>query len=160
MPDGFELTLNYGGTASQTAEAIAQLVKEFGLEANIEALPVVTGGSALFEGLFTAVPSYTPQYSPDPDSIFRPNFHSGGQFNYHRFSNSELDALIDAAAEETDQEARKQMYADAQRLVFDAGIPRVPTVYPLVRVPARNNVMDLVIGFDSYSRLGPVWLDS
>ncbi|MFN0145158.1 MAG: ABC transporter substrate-binding protein [Dehalococcoidia bacterium] len=157
---GFNLTLDYGGTATQTAEAIAQLILKHGLKAEIKALPVIAGGSALFEGLFTAVPSFTPQYSPDPDSIFRPNFYKTGQFNYHRYSNPELDALLDKAAEETDQAKRKTLYWDAQKLVFESGIPRIPTIHSLVRVPVRKTVKDLVVGFDSYVRLGAVWLDS
>ncbi|OAI41555.1 hypothetical protein AYO38_00550 [bacterium SCGC AG-212-C10] len=159
-PNGFPLTLEYSGTATQTAEAIAQLIKPYGMNAEIKALPVIAGSSAFFEGQFTGVPSFTPQYSPDPDSIFRPNFYKTGQFNYHRYTNADLDALLDKAAEETDQAKRKTMYADAQKLVFESGIPRIPTIYPVVRVPVRKNVQDLVVGFDSYTRMGAVWLDS
>lgn len=159
MPDGFAFTSKTPGGAQSRVEAIAQQVAPYGIELNIEILPSNADLGFLYEGNFHVYPSATPMYSPDPDSIFRPNFHSDGQFNYHEFSNAELDELIDRAGEETDQEARVEMYQEAQRVVFEAGMPRIPQVFPDILVPVRDTVRGLRIGWESYARVGGVWLD-
>jgi peptide/nickel transport system substrate-binding protein len=157
-PGGFAFTMKFTGPAER-AETMKQMVKKYGIDITIQQLPPTAGTAYLYDGDFQAVPSYTPQYSPDPDSIFRPNFHSQGQFNYHRYKNAELDTLLDKAAAETDQAKRKQMYWDAQKLVFDSGIPRIPNVHVDILVPVKKKVKGLTIGWDTYTRVAGAWLE-
>jgi ABC-type transport system substrate-binding protein len=157
-PGGFSFDFKMAPPVDR-AETMQPMLAKFGIKAGIQQLAPTAGTSYLYDGDYQAVPSYTPQYSPDPDSIFRPNFHSQGQFNYHRFSNAQLDALIDKAAEETDQEKRKQMYWDAQKLVFDLGIPRIPNVYVDILIPVKNKVKGLTVGWDTYVRVAGTCLE-
>lgn len=159
-PDGFEVILDYAGTATTVQELIAEQVAPYGIVATLQPIPPGEAGSWFYDGGFTAQPSVTPQYSPDPDSIFRPQFHTNGQFNYHRYSVPEVDELLDAAAEETDQDARAEMYHDAQRLIFETGMPRVPRLFPTFRTPVRNTISGIEIGFESVVRVRGARLSS
>ncbi|MCC7363813.1 MAG: ABC transporter substrate-binding protein [Dehalococcoidia bacterium] len=157
-PSGFAFTFKLAGS-TERAETIKQMVKPYGIDVTIEVLPATAGTQYLYDGDFQATPSFTPQYSPDPDSIFRPNFHSAGQFNYHRFKSDALDQLIDQAAAETDQAKRKDLYWQAQDMIFDLGIPRIPNVHVDILVPMKTKVKNLQVGWDTYMRVGDVWLD-
>jgi len=159
MPNGFPFTFKLAGS-TERAETVKQMVKPYGIDVTIEVLPATAGTQYLYDGDFQATPSYTPQYSPDPDSIFRPNFHSEGQFNYHRFKSAEFDALLDRAATETDQAKRKSMYWQAQDMIFDLGIPRIPNIHVDILVPVKKKVKNLAVGWDTFVRIGGVWLDS
>ena len=58
----------------------------------------------------------------DPDNGISPLFHSdmvGDPGNRSFFENDELDALLDEGKRESDQEAREQIYQDAQQLLVD-----------------------------------------
>ncbi|WP_031547219.1 glutathione ABC transporter substrate-binding protein [Salinicoccus luteus] len=58
----------------------------------------------------------------DPDNGISPLFHSdmvGAPGNRSFFENDELDALLDEGKRESDQEAREQIYQDAQQLLVD-----------------------------------------
>jgi peptide/nickel transport system substrate-binding protein len=54
----------------------------------------------------------------DPDDFYYAQHHSEGAFNFHGFNDDEVDALLDEARTETDEDARKGLYdAAAERIV-------------------------------------------
>jgi peptide/nickel transport system substrate-binding protein len=55
----------------------------------------------------------------DPDDFYYAQHHSDGTFNFQGYSNPEVDALLDEARVETDQDARKALYDEAARLIVD-----------------------------------------
>ncbi|WP_448256521.1 ABC transporter substrate-binding protein [Microbacterium aurum] len=55
----------------------------------------------------------------DPDDFYYSQHHTDGASNAQKFSNAEVDRLLDAARIETDQDARKELYADAATLIAD-----------------------------------------
>jgi peptide/nickel transport system substrate-binding protein len=55
----------------------------------------------------------------DPDEFYYAQHHSKGQFNFHGYSNPEVDKLLDDASTETDAATRKQMYGDAAEQIVD-----------------------------------------
>lgn len=58
----------------------------------------------------------------DPDNGISPLFHSdmvGAPGNRSFFENDELDALLDEGKRESDQDAREQLYVEAQQLLVD-----------------------------------------
>jgi peptide/nickel transport system substrate-binding protein len=58
----------------------------------------------------------------DPDQVLQSVFHSrraGNLWNLGSYSNKEVDALIDAGASTFDEAKRRQIYAEAQKKLFD-----------------------------------------
>lgn len=55
----------------------------------------------------------------DPDDFYYAQHHSEGTFNFQGYSNPDVDALLDEARVETDQDARKALYDEATRLIVD-----------------------------------------
>ena len=53
--------------------------------------------------------------NPDPDGYFYRTFYTGASTNVFKYSDSEVDALLDAGREETDMAKRKIIYDDVQR---------------------------------------------
>ena len=61
---------------------------------------------------------------PDPENFADVLFHSGAQQNLGKYSNPELDALLEAARVERDVDRRIEMYQQAERMIVEdaAGI--------------------------------------
>jgi peptide/nickel transport system substrate-binding protein len=55
----------------------------------------------------------------DPDDFYYAQHHSDGTFNFQGYANTDVDALLDEARVETDQDARKTLYDEAARLIVD-----------------------------------------
>lgn len=55
----------------------------------------------------------------DPDDFYYAQHHSEGSFNFQGQSNPDLDALLDEARVETDQDARKALYDQAAEMIVD-----------------------------------------
>lgn len=55
----------------------------------------------------------------DPDDFYYAQHHSDGASNAQKYSNTEVDALLDAGRIETDPEARKELYAEAATIIAD-----------------------------------------
>jgi len=56
---------------------------------------------------------------PDPASFLTALFHSASPDNYLGYRNPEVDRLLDSAAQERDEHARAQLYAEAQQRILD-----------------------------------------
>jgi oligopeptide transport system substrate-binding protein len=56
----------------------------------------------------------------DPDNFLREIFHSGSQYNYGYFMNSEFDKLVDRAKKSKDPAERQELYIQAERLLCEA----------------------------------------
>ena len=162
-PGGFEFEAwvpTAGGPTVPRAEAVAQQVAKFGIVMKTTPNPNPPGLQYLYDGNFQALPSATPMYTVDPDSIFRPQFHTKGQFAYHRFGNAKFDAMLDNAAVKTDQEERTALYAEIQKTLHEMGIPRTPTIFPDVLIPLSEKVKGYAIDWSGYLRVGTIWLDA
>jgi peptide/nickel transport system substrate-binding protein len=55
----------------------------------------------------------------DPDDFYYAQHHTGGSSNAQKFSNPDVDRLLDAGRRETDQTARRDDYAKAAALIAD-----------------------------------------
>ncbi|MCG7333183.1 glutathione ABC transporter substrate-binding protein [Salinicoccus roseus] len=79
----------------------------------------------------------------DADYGLYPMFHSdnhGAPGNRTRYSNDEVDQLLDTARTETDEAARMQQYAEAQQIIIDEA-PLVP-IYHSVLLAGINDELD------------------
>jgi ABC-type transport system substrate-binding protein len=55
----------------------------------------------------------------DPEAYLLPRFHSQGKSNFTRYSNPEVDRLLDSAATESDSATRLILYQQAESLIID-----------------------------------------
>jgi peptide/nickel transport system substrate-binding protein len=55
----------------------------------------------------------------DPDEFYYAQHHTGGTFNFQKYSNPQVDKLLDQARTETNQDARKQEYDKAAKMIVD-----------------------------------------
>src|SRR5699024_5456651 len=53
----------------------------------------------------------------DPNDVIQTNFHSTSSTNASLYNNEEMDSLIAAGMEETDQEVRAEIYREIQELI-------------------------------------------
>jgi peptide/nickel transport system substrate-binding protein len=81
--------------------------------------------------------------SPDPDDYFYRTFRTGGSTNVFKYSNPELDGLLDTARTQLDPAARKASYDKVQAILACQG-PIVHVAYGQLFSALRNNVS----GFD------------
>jgi peptide/nickel transport system substrate-binding protein len=81
--------------------------------------------------------------SPDPDDYFYRTFRSGGSTNVFKYSNAELDKLLDDGRKELDAKERKADYDKAQAILACQG-PVAHLAYGQLFTAVRANVS----GFD------------
>lgn len=61
-----------------------------------------------------------------PDNFLREISHSGAQYNYDKFSNSEFDQLVDRAKQARDPAQRQELYIQAERLLCKTEAALIP----------------------------------
>lgn len=87
--------------------------------------------------------SWTP--GKNADYMYRNPLHSSGGRNYAYLKDPEIDALIDAAAAETDTAKRAQMYEELQVRLTTEIIPWVPIAQATLTLGAAKGVTGLLL---------------
>ena len=82
--------------------------------------------------------------SPDPDDYFFRTFRTGGSTNVFKYSNAEIDGLLDRARATVDQAARKTAYTQVQRTLACEG-PIAHLAYGQLFTALRGNVQGFEI---------------
>ena len=121
VADGLEMDLMVVSSDNQSvtdAQVIAANLADIGITVNIRQLDVSTWLADQADGNFDAY-LWSWIGNLDPSDFYYAQHHSGGGFNAQGYSNPEVDQLLDAAATETDQAARKALYDDAAKLIVD-----------------------------------------
>ncbi len=92
----------------------------------------------------------------DPDGNMYAFWHTGGSFNDGRYSNPQVDQLLDQARATTDQAQRKQLYQQAQKIIVgDVGYVFVyDQVVPQI---SSKKVQNFTLIPDGINRLAEVW---
>lgn len=123
----------------------AQMAK-FGITVNVEFMQQ----AALIDRLSTDpstemfVLSWTP--GKNADYMFRNPIHSkGGRSFYSNIKSPELDAMIDAAAAETDKTKRAEMYEELQVLLTTEIIPWIPVAQATLTMGAHKDVNGILL---------------
>jgi len=92
----------------------------------------------------------------DPDGNTYGWFHTGGGFNDGQYSNAQVDTLLEQARVETDQNKRKSLYDQAQKILVED----VAYVF-IEHGPAQEITSAKVHNFpliaDSIDRFAEVW---
>jgi len=145
-PSGFQLTIHCPNNRyindAKLCEAIAQVFTQIGIKTDVSAMPYAVFQTRAFGG----------EKSPSEFSVFLVGLgavtgdsltglvstvHSfnretkAGVSNYGRYSNAEVDALIDKAAATTDDKAREELQKKAAKLALNEG-----AIIPLLHVNA------------------------
>ncbi|NNG00597.1 MAG: glutathione ABC transporter substrate-binding protein [Desulfobacteraceae bacterium] len=131
FPDGFETTIwtpegRYPMDA-QIAEAVAGQLQKVGIKVKIQKMEWATFLKSLSQGPEEAKQEmFLMGWSPstgDADWVVRPLFHSGQWkpkgSNRFFYANPELDKYIEAGMRIADPAKRREVYADAQRVLFE-----------------------------------------
>ena len=127
-PDGIDVTLDVEGAQKDIGEAIAALLTKAGIRTTV----TVGESSQLVARYRTKGEPIDGQMwltswgngSLDPADIFVPTHRTGDRGNSSGYANPELDALLDAANVELDQEKRAELYRKAEAIV-NRDLPKV-----------------------------------
>lgn len=126
-PNGFEATLiasDKPSVRTQLAVALREMAKEAGVTINVQTMPHATYLEQVWKKGSFYVGFYNMQ--PTEDGIFKLLYTSDAAWDETRWNNPDFDKLIAAARGTTDEAKRKQLYADAQKLMNEY----VPSIIP------------------------------
>ena len=119
--DGFSMDLmvtdEYPHTVT-AAQVIASELQEIGIEVSIRTLDFSTWLAEQSAGNFDAF-LLGWLGNLDPHGFYYAQHRTGANFNFHGYSNPEVDELLDDARVETDQDRRKELYDQAAELIID-----------------------------------------
>lgn len=129
--DGLEVTLwainNLHGVLEYSL-AYADWAREAGVTVNVEGVP----SGRYYAEQWLEVPFGTVEWTPrlNADEQLRIAYHSDADWNETRYRNPEFDRLLDEARAEVDDERRRELYADLQRMLILEGGQIIPCHYP------------------------------
>ena len=103
------------GFMPEVAQLVQAQFKAVGVEMRSQVVAYPAALEAAREGKHNLIPFSLS--SSDPD-ILRTFFHSGGGFNWAKVRDPRLDALLEEGARTLDPEKRKELYAEAQRIIM------------------------------------------
>lgn len=163
-----ELSLRYvyptgGEEQRQPGILLQDALSQIGVNLAVDTIPWAQIVETVASGAENAPDIMTLINSPkgtDPGVAYLVQFYhsvnAGGQYNWSRYINPEVDSLLDAAIQEVDEETRYDMYRQAQRLILDDAV----TVY--LAYPNRWVAMNSELGgfwFSPIGQPGIPWYD-
>ncbi|MDR3348649.1 MAG: ABC transporter substrate-binding protein [Acidaminococcales bacterium] len=111
LPGGFNfaLAVEMDPAAQQVVQMVQSMLKPAGINASIEKADFGTVLDNLAKGQFDV--SFLPWSGRiDPDQNIYDRFITNGPLNYAKYSNREMDRLLDAARKDTDAAKRRELY--------------------------------------------------
>ncbi len=121
--EGYKLTLIANeGHRSKSAEVIQYFLKEIGINVEIRLLEWAAYLDILQQGSHELFILGWSNSTYDADNSMHTIFHSdnvGTGYNNFFYSNPQVDKLIEEAGVELNEQKRRQMYADAQKIIRD-----------------------------------------
>ena len=141
-PNGLDLTLYTSPVRPGLVEyavAFQEMAKPAGVKVKIERVPA----DGYWSKYWMKVPLCMSNWNmrPTADEILSTAYHSEAKWNESDFKNPELSRLIVAARGEKDMEKRKELYAQAQKLLSDEGgvvISYFKSVFMAMRKEVQN----------------------
>jgi peptide/nickel transport system substrate-binding protein len=119
-PDGINVTMDVEGAFKDTAEAVASLLTQAGINTQVQVGEgELLGQKWRTEGGEKEGDMYFTSWgngSLDPFDIFNPTHMTNARGNSAGYSNPELDSLLEAAATEVDKDKRAEMYQQAEAM--------------------------------------------
>jgi peptide/nickel transport system substrate-binding protein len=100
------------------AQVIASQLEPIGIDVEVEVLDFATWLDREDQGEFDSF-MLCWLGNIDPADFYEQQHITGGSSNYQSYSNPEVDRLLTEAATEVDQDARKQLYDQAAKIIVD-----------------------------------------
>ncbi len=140
-PDGFETTIILPQPYAfhiRNGEIVAAQLAEVGITANLETLEWGAYLEQVYFGRHYTLTTlgHTGRLDPDP---FLNRYVSDSKEDYMNYKNPRYDELVKEGAVSTDQERRKEIYAEMQRLLAEDAVA-VYLLAPLTSIGLRNDV--------------------
>jgi peptide/nickel transport system substrate-binding protein len=154
---GFEFVLSTPQVGD--LQRINQLVQEQAAAVGIKFTLAPVSASEWYAKLVDGSTNLSPTrwtQRPDPDGLLYILFHSKGFANSTRYKNDKVDALLDAARQTYDQEKRKKLYSDAQKLIVEDS-PMMPLFFSVEYAALRDTVQNFRWIPDQIPRFAEVW---
>lgn len=154
-PNGFEATLIASDKPSQRTQlavALREMAKEAGININVQTMPHATYLEQVWKKGSFYVGFYNMQ--PTADAIFKLLYTSDAAWNETRWNNAAFDKVVNEARGITDEAKRKELYAEAQKLMNE----EVPSIIP-VFFDVLAAKRDWVAGFEVHPRASVFRLD-
>ena len=154
-PNGFEATLIASDKPSQRTQlavALREMAKEAGININVQTMPHATYLEQVWKKGSFYVGFYNMQ--PTADAIFKLLYTSDAAWNETRWDNAAFDKVVNEARGITDEAKRKELYAEAQKLMNE-DVPSIIPVFFDVLAAKR----DWVAGFEVHPRASVFRLD-
>jgi len=150
-PDGFEINL---GTADVCSDwtALTEIYQQDAALAGITVNIVTTSSDGFWSEQWMVEPFVMTCWNArGADAALNEIYRGGGSWNESFWAVDEFDALLDAARAETDFDARRQNYLDAQMMLHMEGGTIIPYYNNLIRVQKAC--------VDGIPPLSNVWID-
>ncbi|MDA1096683.1 MAG: ABC transporter substrate-binding protein [Chloroflexi bacterium] len=150
--------------ASVPPVAIIEDLQAIGIDAVMEPLETALAYDSLSNAEFDLQVHGFFVAGTDPDVPLFEHFYSGSDRNYGRYSNPEVDRMIDEMSAATDREVRKQLAWDiGEILLRDQAkiISRLTTYVVVMNKDMKNNMPApaAIATYGSWNRFEHVWLD-
>ncbi len=157
--DGFSISIK----ASRPEQVAIALVAQqnwqaLGIDVQVEQMEYGTfiqdWGASNFEAMAIGM-----TYHPDPLNYLWPLFHTEGADNRSRYSNPTVDELLDRAANTTDRDEYRESMHEAERFMWDDGVPQSYVYNALNYEGLRTRIQDYVPQFSSRrTAMNQVWI--
>jgi peptide/nickel transport system substrate-binding protein len=116
-PVTFLATGQYPETVT-VGQILADVLQPFGFQVNIETVDFATWLDRQSAGEFDLL-MLGWLGNIDPTDFYYNQHHTNGANNHQGYSNPRVDELLDAGSAETDEQRRKDIYAEAARIIAD-----------------------------------------
>jgi len=158
-PDGFTCEMKITAGSPETAQ-LAQLMKDqlakAGITMNLVQIDFPTLSADQQAGKFqSSLSGWSGRIDPDGNTYSF--LHTGGSFNDEKYSNPQVDDLLDKARAATEQAQRKELYQQMQKLAIEEA-PLVYYAFGLAVMLARPNVQGMQLYADQIMRFESGWL--
>jgi ABC-type transport system substrate-binding protein len=128
------IILNYSGGGGNPPDILVAIQtdwkEQLGIDVELQAIDTAAFLREQRRGTFQIHSDGWSADYPDPEDFVGKLFGTGSQLNYTGYSNPEVDALLEEARVETDEEARAKLYAEAEQIVVNDAIV-IPTYWPV-----------------------------
>jgi peptide/nickel transport system substrate-binding protein len=121
-----ELVISDG--AAQYSGDIAQLIQREGTRAGLNVTVKREPAESYWSSVAGKRPFFATSFLPRPDinMLLSLQWSSGAVWNFSKYDNPRLQALIAEARGSLDEAHKKQLYAEVQSIVYEAGVNVVP----------------------------------
>lgn len=158
-PDGLDIELvasNERPGLVELATIVKALAEEAGFRIEIKVVPWDVFVAEYNE----TAPFFATNWfgRPSIDETLYPYLHSTGSWNDEKYSNPDVDRLLEEGRESTDLERRKEIYAEIQEIVAEDG-PSIITYHKTYITAVRNEVKGYVVHPIRWVDVRSVWLD-